>query len=79
LNAHDALNILSGMVLEQMTRQEKWQTMETLWEDLRHDFEEMEVSQEIRDMLDQRRAAHERGENPILDWDEAMALLQEKP
>ena len=67
------------MVLERMTRQEKWQTMETLWEDLRHDIEEdMEVSPQVRAMLEERRASYERGEVRLLEWDEAMALLQRR-
>ena len=69
----------SNMVLEKMSRQEKWEAMESLWEDLRHDFEQdAEVSQEIRDMLDARYAAYERGEVRLLEWDEAMALLQQR-
>jgi len=79
LPIRDTPIILLGMVLEQMTRQEKWQTMETLWEDLRHDFEEdMEVSPQVRTMLEERRAAYERGEVRLLEWDEAMTLLQRR-
>jgi len=64
------------MVLERMTRQEKWQTMEALWEDLRHDFEEdMEVSPQVRAMLDERYAAYERGETRLLTLDEVKASL----
>ena len=53
--------------------------MEALWEDLRRDFEQdAEISQEIRDLLDARYAAYERGEVRLLEWNEAMDLLQQQ-
>jgi len=38
----------------------------------------MEVSPQVRAMLEERRASYERGEVRLLEWDEAMALLQRR-
>lgn len=48
---------------------QKVQIMEALWEDLRDRFEQSDVPQEIRDLLDQRRVRAQEGAAKVLDWD----------
>jgi hypothetical protein len=48
---------------------QKMQIMEVLWEDLRDRFENAEVPERLKDVLDQRRARARDGSAKILDWD----------
>lgn len=48
---------------------QKMQIMEAIWEDLRDRFEQAEVPQRQKDLLDQRRARVRDGSARILDWD----------
>lgn len=52
---------------------QKLQIMEILWDDLRHRFESAEVSQQVTDLLDDRRARAENGSSRIMDWDEVKS------
>ena len=54
---------------------DKLQLMEAIWEDLRSQFEESEISQSHRDLLDARRERVKSGDTHLLDWDEAKSLL----
>jgi hypothetical protein len=54
---------------------EKFQLMEALWEDMRERFESMPVSDEIKTLLDERRARAARGESKLLDWDNVKSAL----
>lgn len=47
----------------------KVQLMEALWEDLRVHFEAMDLPQQQKDLLDQRRTRAQDGTARILDWD----------
>jgi muramidase (phage lysozyme) len=49
--------------------EEKFQIMETIWEDLRNRFDASEISPALRDLLRERRARIDRGEAKLLDWD----------
>lgn len=48
---------------------EKIQMMEALWQDLRERFDRMELSEGQKALLDERRAASEKGESRLHDWD----------
>jgi hypothetical protein len=48
---------------------QKMQIMEVLWEDMRDRFENAEVPERLKDVLDQRRARARDGSAKILDWD----------
>ena len=48
---------------------QKIQIMEAIWEDLRDRFEQTELPQRLKDLLDQRRARVREGSAQILDWD----------
>ena len=48
---------------------QKIQIMEAIWEDLRDRFEQSELPQRLKDLLDQRRARATEGSARILDWE----------
>jgi putative addiction module component (TIGR02574 family) len=48
---------------------QKLQLMEAIWEDLRDRFEQSELPQRLKDLLDQRRARVREGSAKVLDWD----------
>ncbi|MEI7865926.1 MAG: addiction module protein [Chthoniobacterales bacterium] len=54
---------------------QKFIIMETLWQDLQDHFEAMPVPDEVKNLLDERRARVARGEAAILDWDEVKSAL----
>jgi putative addiction module component (TIGR02574 family) len=54
---------------------QKIQIMEALWEDLRDRFEQSEVPQRIRDLLDQRRVRVQQGTAKVLDWDAVKSSI----
>ena len=54
---------------------EKFQIMEALWEDLRVRSEGAPVSQDIKDLLDARRARFRSGEGRMHDWDAVRGSL----
>ena len=49
--------------------EEKFQILETIWEDLRVRFDASEISPALRDLLRERRARIARGDAKLLDWD----------
>jgi len=42
--------------------------METIWEDMRHRYEDAPISDEIIGILRERQARVKRGEARLLDW-----------
>lgn len=54
---------------------EKLQLMELLWEDMRERFDGVDVSQEVREMLDRRRSRVGDGAATLLEWTAAKATL----
>ncbi len=48
---------------------EKIRMMEAIWEDFRERFDRMEIPQEQKDLLDQRRTVVREGKARLLDWD----------
>jgi hypothetical protein len=49
--------------------------MEALWEDLRDRFEQSEVPQRIKDLLDLRRVRVQQGSAKLLDWDAVKSSI----
>lgn len=47
--------------------------METIWDDLREHFEQAEISEEHKTLLESRRRRVESGESRLLDWDEVKS------
>lgn len=53
----------------------KLQIMEAIWEDLRDRFERLGVSEEHKDLLDQRRARVREGKAQLRDWDSVKGTI----
>jgi len=54
---------------------EKIRMMEAIWEDFRERFDRMEIPQEQKDLLDQRRARVREGKARLLDWDSVKGTI----
>ena len=61
--------MMTAQEVKTLPTEEKFQIMETIWEDLRERFEASEVTPELRDLLRDRRARVAKGEARLLDWD----------
>lgn len=48
---------------------QKLQIMEAIWEDMRERFEKAELPEQLKSLLDQRRAKVRDGSAELLDWD----------
>ena len=60
------------MILTEITQlplREKFQIMETLWDDLSKQVERFEIPREHLELLDARRARVAAGESTLHDWD----------
>ncbi|MCP5541525.1 MAG: addiction module protein [Akkermansiaceae bacterium] len=73
----------TGAYSHEMTTQEikdlpidqKFQIMEAIWEDLRERIERIEIPQQYKDLLDERRARVASGEARLLDWDSVKSTI----
>lgn len=54
---------------------EKIRIMEAIWEDFQSRFDRMEISQEQKDLLDQRCARVREGKARLLDWDSVKGTI----
>lgn len=54
---------------------QKIRIMEAIWEDFRDRFERMDVPQEQKDLLDQRRARVREGKARLLHWDSVKGTI----
>jgi hypothetical protein len=61
--------------LSQFTLREKFQIMQSIWEELRASVDRFEVPQSHKDLLDARRRRVESGESKILDWDQVKHTI----
>ena len=55
--------------------QSKLQIMEAIWEDFRDRFDQLEMPQGQKDLLDQRRAKVRDGVAQLLDWDSVKGTI----
>ena len=49
--------------------------MEAIWEDMRSKFERMDVPEQLKGLLDQRRARVRDGSAQLLDWDDVKSTI----
>ena len=49
--------------------------MEALWEDFRERFDQMDLPQAHKDILDQRRSQVEKDSAKLLDWDAVKSTI----
>jgi len=54
---------------------EKIRMMQAIWEDFRERFDRMEIPQEEKDLLDQRRARVREGKARLLNWDSVKGTI----
>jgi hypothetical protein len=66
---------MSALEIQQMPRQEKLKLMEALWADLSRNEAELESPAWHADALRETSERRARGEEALLDWDEAKAKL----
>ena len=61
--------------LSQYSLREKFQIMQSIWDELRTHAEQCEVPQSHKDILDERRRRAENGETVLLDWDQVKHTI----
>jgi len=61
--------------ISKLSLREKLQVMEVIWEDLRGRIDVIDVPDEHRRILDDRRARVESGESAVLSWDRVKHSL----
>ncbi|MGO9587958.1 MAG: addiction module protein [Limisphaerales bacterium] len=67
---------MSALEIQRMPRQEKLRLMEALWADLSRDEAEVESPAWHADALRETSERVARGEEKILDWEQAKAELR---
>jgi len=63
------------LAIDQMTIEEKLQTMEALWNDLCQHEEALPVHDWQKEILDEREQLIEKGEAEFVDWEEAKQRI----
>ena len=61
--------------VQRLPMAQKLQIMTAIWEDLRGRFDQLELSQEQKDLLDDRRARVRDGTSRLVDWDAVKSTL----
>jgi len=62
--------------IRQLSTEEKLHLMETIWQELSLDENEIEMSQAHKDMLDKREEMVKEGKAEFLEWDDVKVELQ---
>jgi hypothetical protein len=68
---------MSALEIQQLPRQEKLRLMEILWDDLSRPEAEFESPAWHAEALRETTERRARGEESLLDWDEAKAKLRQ--
>ncbi len=66
---------MNTLELSQFTLREKFQIMQSIWEELRGSVDRFEVPQSHKDILDERRRRVEGGDSKILEWDQVKHTI----
>ena len=66
---------MTGQDVKELPVRQKLQIMEAIWEDFRDRFDRMDVPQQQKDLLDQRRARVRQGVAQLLDWDNVKVSI----
>ena len=67
---------MSALEIQQLPRQEKLKLMEMLWAELSRDEAELESPAWHADALRETTACRARGEETVLDWEQAKEKLR---
>jgi Putative addiction module component len=70
--------MVTPLAIDQMTIEEKLQTMEALWTDLCQHEEALPVHDWQKEILDERESRIEKGESTLVDWEEAKKQCLDK-
>jgi putative addiction module component (TIGR02574 family) len=68
--------IMSAAEIEGLSVEEKLRIMETIWEDFRERFDQLEISDDLKGLLDERRARVHAGAARLIDWDQVKTTLR---
>lgn len=66
---------MTAQDVQKLPMKQKLQIMEAIWEDLRGRFDQLDIPQEQKDLLDQRRARVRDGASRLMDWDAVKSTL----
>ena len=66
---------MSLIQLSQYSLREKFQIMQSIWEEMREHAESSQVPQCHKDLLDERRRRVESGESTLLEWDDVKHTI----
>lgn len=66
---------MTGQDVKALPVEQKIQIMEAIWEDFRDRFERMAISEELKALLDRRRARVLEGTAQLLDWDSVKGSI----
>jgi putative addiction module component (TIGR02574 family) len=66
---------MTGQDVKALPVEQKIQIMEAIWEDFRDRFDRMNVPEEQKALLDQRRARVREGAAQLLDWDSVKGSI----
>ena len=69
---------MSVLELSQLSLQEKFQIMESIWEDLRPAIDHADTPKSHQRILDDRRQRTQQGEDQLLDWDQVKNSIGKK-
>jgi hypothetical protein len=69
---------MSALEIQQLPRQEKMKLMEMLWMELSRDEAELESPAWHADALRETTERRARGEETVLDWEQAKVNLRER-
>ncbi len=61
--------------IKRLPTEEKFLIMEMIWDDLREHFEQAEISEEHKTLLESRRRRVESGESRLFDWDKVKSSI----
>jgi len=64
--------------LESLSRTEKWQILERIWDDLRRNFDESETPDWHREILEKRETELANGQEEFLDWETCKKELLDR-
>ncbi len=69
---------MTALEIQKMPRREKLKLMESLWADLSRDEAELESPAWHADALRETSERRARGEEKVIDWEEAKAKLRKR-
>ena len=69
---------MTGQEIKSLPVDQKLQIMEAIWEDFRDRFDQMDIPQEQKDLMDHRRARVRDGAAELLDWEAVKGTIGRK-